>query len=156
MNTSLPRGIRNRNPLNIKFSAVRYAEKITGEQKQDPVFEEFTSLRYGYLAALRLINRYMIQHHCYSLFSIINRWCPNSTNYVEFVCRNTGIGGQDHLTPLDPRLKDVVFWMATMENGCKYVTDEHREAINQAWNDYLQQVILPPNPESRINLKKFQ
>ena len=52
------RGIRNNNPLNIKFvKRNKWTGRVPEEQKTDPLFEEFTDMVYGLRAAIVLLRR---------------------------------------------------------------------------------------------------
>jgi hypothetical protein len=97
---SLPRGIRNHNPLNIRRSKDQW--KGMAEVQTDRAFVQFKSLEYGWRAAFVLLTR--TYYHTYRLFTIraiISRWAPpnenNTKRYIENVSRFTGIGPDEPL-----------------------------------------------------------
>ena len=90
----IARGIRNNNPLNIKYSAKNaWKGKVKDEEKEDPVFEEFTSMGYGLRAALKIIRNQCMREGGCTPRSIIRRWAPpgvdgNPTEaYISYVQR---------------------------------------------------------------------
>lgn len=78
MNTPrLPRGVRNNNPLNI-----RYVKKNNWEGRRhtkfDEYFEEFVVMYYGYRAAFILLNKYMNLYNLNCIYDVVSRWAPTS------------------------------------------------------------------------------
>lgn len=118
----IPRGIRNNNPLNI-----RYVEKNNWQgrvkDKKDPQFEEFTTMSYGYRAAFLIINKYMTLYNLRTPFQICARWAPvgnnnNPSAYAKFVCNRMGCGLNDKLNFRDPlQMIRLASAMTEMENG---------------------------------------
>ena len=53
----IPRGIRNKNPMNIRRTADHWVGMA--EVQHDSSFVEFTSFKYGYRAAFIILHRYM-------------------------------------------------------------------------------------------------
>ena len=93
---SLPRGIRNNNPLNI-----RKGNNWKGERKvqTDKAFEEFETLQYGLRAGLKLIRNQISGFNgsrpkFNTIGKLIKVWAPPSENqtlrYVDFVCQAVG------------------------------------------------------------------
>lgn len=74
----MTRGIRNNNPLNIRYSATPWKGKVLKEHKHDENFEEFTSMYFGFRAALINIETYIIKYGCNTIAKIISRWAPSS------------------------------------------------------------------------------
>ena len=120
---SIPRGIRNNNPLNIR----RTGDKWRGmaEVQTDRAFVQFKSLEYGWRAAFCLLTKtYFARYHLQTIRAIISRWAPESENntraYIQNVSRLTGIApdeplGDPHQHPHRWMLIGVA--MATQENG---------------------------------------
>lgn len=85
----VPRGIRNNNPLNIRYSAANHWEGRR-EAKIDLEFEEFISDSYGLRAGFILINNYIRMKQLDTVEKIIRRWAPpsenNTENYINTVC----------------------------------------------------------------------
>jgi hypothetical protein len=97
---SLPRGIRNHNPLNIRRSKDQW--KGMAEVQTDRAFVQFKSLEYGWRAAFVLLTRtYYNTYRLFTIRAIISRWAPpnenNTKRYIENVSRFTGIGPDEPL-----------------------------------------------------------
>lgn len=120
MNT--PRGIRNKNPLNIRRTQIHWLGMC--EQQTDAAFCQFTDMRYGIRAAARVIKTYVSRYNCRTVQDIIHRWAPpsdgnNTGKYVRTVCN-----GSAFLTPttiIDPdndeQLTHLLQRMAFVECG---------------------------------------
>jgi len=90
---SLPRGIRNNNPLNIRYNA---KNQWLGQTGSDRVPAEkgmcvFTSMHYGIRAAFKLLSNYGRKYGLNTVRSIITRWAPpsddnNTEAYIKRVC----------------------------------------------------------------------
>lgn len=82
------RGVRNRNPGNI-----RKGDNWIGlaPEQNDPDFCTFIDAQYGIRALAKVLLAYQDQHHLRTVREIINRWAPpneNETNaYVDYVSR---------------------------------------------------------------------
>ena len=85
---TIPRGIRNNNPLNIRIGNVWLGEV---KESTDNEFEQFISMFYGVRAGFVLLRRYINRYHLTTIPLIISRWAPGSENntvkYVDTVCR---------------------------------------------------------------------
>ncbi|MBQ6039078.1 MAG: hypothetical protein IJL37_10515 [Bacteroidaceae bacterium] len=127
----IPRGIRNRNPLNIR----RTGDKWQGMewQQDDPSFIQFEHMRWGYRAAWILMLRYW-QHfnkkmQPLTLSKLIYRWAPpndgNDTEaYIKFVALHASIGGQERLPNPNSymgrkKFTPILIAMTCVENGIK-------------------------------------
>ena len=88
-NPNLPRGYRNNNPLNIRYSFWN-AWKGKVLPNQDGTFEQFNDMAYGYRAALSLLRTYIKKYGCNTVAKIISRWAPENENntqaYIQHVC----------------------------------------------------------------------
>lgn len=100
---TLPRGLRNNNPLNIRHSASRW-QGVRAEQT-DKAFVQFTSITMGYRAAWRILETYYkhfeAQHKPFTPRNIIYRWAPPNENdseaYLRRVCQLTNLAGNEAL-----------------------------------------------------------
>jgi len=132
----MTRGIRNNNPLNIRLTDTDWQGKVL--INNDGAFEQFISMEYGFRAALKTIETYIIEHGCNTIRAIISRWAPpnenNTENYIIFVCGKTGIGGNEPISNHDKRLKEIVWAMAQMESG-KGILD-FKESLDKAFDDF--------------------
>ena len=135
-NTSLPRGYRNNNPLNIRISQNAWKGKIPLAENTDGTFEQFRSMAYGYRAAMKLIQTYIRKYNCHTLAQIISRWAPPSENYtasyIANVANRMGIEPTDYINPSNGyQMKELVRAMSYSENGTKIEPDD--SAIQEAW-----------------------
>lgn len=91
MDKTLPRGIRNNNPLNIRIGNSWQGEV---EHPTDTEFEQFVNMFYGCRAAFMLLRRYMLRYHLVTITDIISRWAPASENntrrYIDAVVERSG------------------------------------------------------------------
>lgn len=118
--TSLPRGYRNNNPLNVRKNAAN-AWKGKVVPGSDPAFEQFITMAYGYRCALYLLRKYIGQGHN-TIRKIVTKWAPpsenNTSGYVSNVATRTGIGADTLLSRDDrERLCKIAWAMAWSENG---------------------------------------
>ena len=97
-----PTGIRNNNPLNIRHAKQNRWRGLRKEQT-DKSFCQFTEMKWGLRAAIRLMENY-IRRGAQTPRQIISRWAPPSENdtasYVRKACQRAG---------LDPDFP-VLFW----------------------------------------------
>ena len=120
---SLPRGIRNNNPLNTRRGKDQW--KCLRATQQDAQFCQFETLEYGWRAAFCLLTRtYYHQYRLWTIRQIVNRWAPPNENntraYIDNVCRLTGIGADEPLgipSEQPARWMMVGVAMAIQENG---------------------------------------
>lgn len=120
---TLPRGIRNNNPLNIRHS--RDPWRGLAARQTDRSFCQFTSLDYGWRAAFYLLTRtYYHKHRLYTIRDIVSRWAPANENdtqaYIDNVSRLTGIDPDEAIgipSERPSRWLMVGLAMAIQENG---------------------------------------
>lgn len=120
MSQTLPRGIRNNNPLNIRRSASKWRGKLPFPT--DPDFEQFATLDYGLRAAFLIIRTYIRRYRIDTPAAIIARWAPATENYthgyISFVTREANLKPHERI---DIKQKNAVcrmVWaMARYENG---------------------------------------
>lgn len=117
-----PRGIRNNNPLNIRYNP---HNNWVGQTGSDGQFCKFSEPKYGIRAAVRIFKRYAGKDGKTTVFEIINKWAPradgNDTNkYIENVCNAMDIKPTD---TIDVHQRGTVvrllFYMARVECGAK-------------------------------------
>ncbi len=120
---SLPRGIRNNNPLNIRRSKDQW--KGLADAQTDRAFCQFKSLEYGWRAAFYLLTRtYYHKYRLYTIRTIICRWAPpgenNTEAYITNVSSLTGIDPDEPIgipSERPSRWMMVGIAMAIQENG---------------------------------------
>lgn len=84
-----PRGIRNNNPLNIRYNQRNCWKGQTGTDGQ---FCKFSAPKFGVRAAVKILKKYAGQNSKASILEIINKWAPrsdgnNTDAYIATVCK---------------------------------------------------------------------
>lgn len=118
----IPRGVRNNNPLNIRY--VRKNNwKGRVEHKLDADFEEFKKMSFGYRAAFILLHKYMNLYKLRTIYDIVSRWAPagdgnNVTMYAQQVGLKTSYPLFNPIEWTDFRFMiRMAVAMAEVENG---------------------------------------
>lgn len=131
------RGYRNNNPLNIRISGNNWKGEI--KPSQDGSFCQFTTMAYGFRAAMVCIRTYIKKYGCNTLEKIINRWAPwddgnNPVRYAKRVMDRWPETFPDKETVIDYTNKDqmtkLVFGMAIVENGSEPVMADCYKAFD--------------------------
>jgi len=126
-NASLPRGIRNHNPMNIRENHQSDFDWVGEHEKDlDKDFEEFSSPEYGIRAGVRILNTYQTKYGLNTIEGIINRWAPPNENdtesYINSVAHGLGISADAPIsTALIPELVKAIIYH---ENGLQPYSDE--------------------------------
>lgn len=101
----LPRGIRNNNPGNIRFTRTLW--KGLADPPSDGEFCRFRSAEYG-LRALFLVLFTYKRRGLVTVPSIIGAWAPPHENdtqvYIDMVLAGTGFQFSEHIDVSDPRM----------------------------------------------------
>lgn len=119
MDYSIPRGIRNNNPLNIRVGNSWRGEV---EIPTDKDFEQFQTMFWGLRAGFVLLRRYITRYQLNTIEKIISRWAPNNENhtedYIEMVSKLMGYGRFAILSwNSEYDMTKLVFAMCIVENG---------------------------------------
>jgi hypothetical protein len=128
---SLPRGLRNNNPGNIRKSSTVWIGQVSGT---DPDFVTFESIEWGYRAIFVLLRNYISKGYD-TISKIINRYAPSNENdttaYINRVAalsnidKDTVIGRDD-----GESLIKIVAAISWHENGVKPNFTE----VTAGWN----------------------
>lgn len=121
-----PRGMRNNNPLNIRFSEVNEWQGIIGRDKEKGGMCVFATMYQGIRAAMLLISTYQRKYNKRTIRDIISRWAPpqdkNHTEmYIKIVCDNMKV--EPEFIPhfgVQREMYDcfrLIYAMALVENG---------------------------------------
>ena len=123
--SKLPRGLRNKNPLNIRRTGKDQWQGLA-EVQTDSAFCQFKTMEFGWRAAFYLLTRtYYHRYRAYTIRGIISRWAPpqdhnNTEAYIKNVSRLTGIDSDE---PIGIPSEKPARWlmvgaaMAIQENG---------------------------------------
>lgn len=133
-----PLGVRNRNPLNIRYNK---CDLWLGMAGQESGFCKFKSFVWGYRAAFRLLKVYNDKYGLYTIRQLISRWAPPSenhtNNYIKMVCCMIGYDEKYAIDVDNPYDKDdainLVRAMAAVETGVKF-DDIDPQPIEYAWD----------------------
>ena len=134
----LPRGIRNKNPGNIKLGTEW--DGLASEQS-DPTFCIFGEVVMGIRALMKILLTYRFTHKKTDVDSIISRWAPPSENdtsaYIDFVCKEINVNPMDKLDNSIEHYLPLVKSIIRMENGKQPYYDELLvEGMYRAWEGY--------------------
>ena len=134
----LPRGIRNKNPGNIKLGTDW--DGLAAEQT-DPTFCIFGEAVMGIRALMRILLTYRFTHNKKNIDSIIRRWAPPSENdteaYIKFVAKRMEIEPMDDIDNSIEAYLPLVKSIIQMENGMQPYDDELIvEGMYKAWEGH--------------------
>jgi hypothetical protein len=124
----LPRGMKLKNPGNIRISNIPWEGKIV--PSNDPDFETFQEIFYGIRAAAIIFCNYSRLDGLSSIAQFIGRWAPSSdanptTSYTDFVATACGYDPNNSYNVLDPdllaRLLEAIF---RFEQGSSCISAE--------------------------------
>lgn len=117
-----PRGIRNNNPLNIRYNP---RNNWVGQTGSDGQFCKFSAPKYGIRAAVKILQRYAGNDGKTSVFEIINKWAPradgnNTEKYIEAVCNSMNIKPTDTINVyMQSTVVRLLWYMARVECTAK-------------------------------------
>lgn len=132
--TTQPRGIRNNNPLNIKWNALNNWQGQTGADAQG--FAQFDTPVNGIRAAARLLKNYRASGHD-TPREIITRWTSGDSaeiqqSYIDHVSARLGIWPDEQVHPDSYEL--LVITMIQHENGVQpYSLDTIAQGVAAGW-----------------------
>lgn len=141
--TELPRGLRNNNPGNLRFSPDHWQGEIAGT---DPDFVTFEDITHGIRAAAIIFLNYSRLRGLSTIAQYVSRWAPSNdsgstdnnptTAYVNYVATACGADPNNSFNLEDAgnlsKLLDAVF---QFENGGCYVTlDQITAGVDAALN----------------------
>ncbi len=133
--TRLPRGIRNRNPGNIRKSRDRW--KGLAPAQTDPAFFVFDAPVWGIRAMAVILRNYRERHGLKTLAQIIGRWAPAQENdtagYVRVVAKAMRLHPRTVIPQNPASLRDLIAAIIRHENGVQpYDPDTIKTAIDLA------------------------
>jgi hypothetical protein len=130
------RGMRNKNPMNIKDSSINW-DGETGENL-DTTFEEFENYSDGIRAGAKLLVNYQAIYGLNTIEGIINRYAPPSDNnptndYVQYVAGKVGVSS-NQVIDVKTHLVEMVKAIIAFEIGLNpfstlYIKKSVRELI---------------------------
>lgn len=130
-------GVRNHNPLNIRYMATN---KWLGQSKTTPNvsgFCKFDCMDYGLRAAILLLLTYIRKRGCTTPRQIIYRWASPTENdtelYLQCVCGRAGVAPEEDLPTEGSAFNRFVIAMARQESGI-HLTENDIERVRQTFN----------------------
>lgn len=116
---SLPRGIRNNNPGNIRKSGDAW--QGLADIQPDTEFFSFADPVYGIRALAKILRNYRDRYGLNTVQGIINRWAPpvenNTGAYVRMVANKVGVAPTEQLTWDAGQMRRLVSAIIQHENG---------------------------------------
>ena len=154
---NLPRGLANKNPLNIKISKINWLNKVPENDNTDGTFEQFLNMQSGYLATIQNLD-YYIRHGIDTTRKIIYMWDKGGSgtypqHYLDYVLANSELDENQKWFPavmVDANSNfnegllsawDLVRAMGELENGVAFKSNilqtwkAFKEAYIQHYND---------------------
>ena len=129
-----PRGLRNKNPGNLRHSKTHWMGQT--DEQPDPDFVTFEDAKYGIRALYITLRTYQLKHGLHTIEDMIHRWAPPSENdtgaYVKAVAAACGVR-PDQQVDLNRIGEKLVAAIIRHENGTQpYGVEVIRSAINLA------------------------
>lgn len=132
----MTRGLRNRNPGNIRRSKTRYLGEVT--PSRDAAFKQFETMAWGYRAMFVLLDSYRRRGYG-TLRQMIARYAPpvenHTENYIRCVAKWSDVDADEPLDTHDRTIMlAVVAAMSRMENGREAVMSD----VEAGWTLFIQ------------------
>lgn len=132
---SLPRGIRNKNPGNIRWGS-NWQGLVDQQDRTDKDFCQFKSHIYGLRALVKVLFTYRDKYGIKTIAGIINRYAPpienNTAGYIDRVCTSLNVSPNDPVKLTDDVLLILVRAITAVENGNMYYAYYENSAIYRA------------------------
>ena len=125
----MSRGLSNRNPGNIRQSAVRYKGEV--RPSRDPAFKQFESMPWGYRAIFVLLDTYRIRHGLDTIRGMISR----TEIYIRAVADAVGIADD---RPVDTRDRTTMLRMAAAISRVENGTAADMDDVERGWELFRQ------------------
>ena len=131
MSKSLPRGVRNHNPGNLRKSQDPW--QGLAAQQPDKEFFTFKEPKWGVRAIARTLITYQDRHNRNTIRELISRWAPPNENntevYVKLVAKAVGVSADEvvdlqRYEVLEPLVKAII----KHENGMQPYTQAQIDA----------------------------
>lgn len=126
MTQALPRGVRNKNPFNIRKNPADKWQGLSAAQN-DPDFWQFDQEIYGIRAGMRNLIAAQDKHSRHTVNEIIFAFAPPSENntraYIDAVCQHMGVSQNDPISMHDYScLRSISEAIIAHENGAVWTT----------------------------------
>lgn len=133
---SMPRGLRNNNPGNIRKNSIVYAGEIV--PSRDDSFKQFTTMAYGYRAMFVVLHTYARRYGLDTIAKMIARYAPANENhteaYINAVAESAGVPAHGHVTSTNGDVMiPIVAAMSRVENGVSAVMGD----VEKGWKLFI-------------------
>lgn len=95
MSKRIARGVRNRNPLNIRVGQDWQGEVPEAQRNGEKAFEVFETTAHGFRAGAVILRGYQKKHGLKTIKAMISRWAPPNENdtlkYIALVSSRVGV-----------------------------------------------------------------
>lgn len=126
------RGVRNRNPLNIRYGSP-WEGLLKNSKDIDRSFCVFRHVKFGIRAGAKLFLNYKRFYDIDTIRGIVDRFAPpeenNTTAYIEDVCKRMGKHRDEHLDLYDANVM-LALLKAMIRHECGYDPYEDEEIKN--------------------------
>ncbi len=128
----MSRGLRNRNPGNIRLSQSRFKGEVS--PSTDDEFKQFRGEAWGYRAIFVILNTYNNKYGLKTIRQMISRWAPPHENHTNvYISAISKMAMLDADTPIDTRQRvamiPLVAAMSRVENG----VDAAWSSVERGW-----------------------
>jgi hypothetical protein len=134
-NLALPRGVRNNNPLNIKYNAANNWDGQTGQDSAG--YAMFSDPSYGLRAGIMILQTYQGEISPYDIPHIGARWTSGDSpaKQAAWISTVSAVSGYPQNAPLSPYdatvISNLIPAMIAAENGQQYA-GQYASALAQA------------------------
>lgn len=133
---TLPRGLRNNNPGNIRKNNIVYAGEVV--PSRDDSFKQFTTMAYGYRAMFVVLHTYARRYGLDTIAKMIARYAPANENhteaYINAVAESAGVPAHGHVTSINGDVMiPIVAAMSRVENGIPAVMAD----VERGWQLFI-------------------
>lgn len=132
---TLPRGIRNNNPGNIRWGS-NWKGLVAQNKRNDKSFCQFIDAVHGLRAMVKIIFTYQNKYGLNTIESIIHRYAsPNENNtqgYINRVCERLGVSPEQTIILSDTVLEELIKAIIGVENGDLYYNYYSADLIKRA------------------------
>lgn len=123
------RGLRNRNPGNIRHSTTQYMGEVPSN---DTAFKSFETMAWGYRAMFVLLYTYQRRYGLNTVETLLARYAPanenNTAAYVASVVKQSGVAPDELVNTLQgDTMIPIVAAMSRVENGVPAVMADVRD-----------------------------
>lgn len=129
----ITRGIRNKNPFNIRYSKHSWLGKVK-TNKKDQEFEEFRELDYGLRAGIQLLRGYIARGYD-TIYAIVFRFAPpkeyNTFAYAKFIFSTTGIAPDTHIRCNSLEFYKICAAICTYESKFDFSKDLYNHVLTR-------------------------